>query len=60
MPVIYWVLLVGISIWGFYGIFSLYADSAWWGVNVNLAEANGVQVPFLLSGGWRERRAGFT
>jgi len=54
MPVIYWVLLVGISIWGFYGIFSLYADSAWWGVNVNLAEANGVQVPFLLSGGWRE------
>ncbi len=54
MPVIYWVLLAAVAAWGFYGIITLYADSAWWGVNVDMAEANGVQVPFLLSGGWRE------
>ncbi len=54
MPLIYWILLSGIMLWGLRGIVMLYADSAWWGMNVNLAETNGIQVPFLISAGWRE------
>jgi hypothetical protein len=54
LPVWYWIVLVGISIFGLRGIILLYADSNWWSYPVALAEQQGITVPFILSGGWRD------
>jgi hypothetical protein len=54
LPIRYWIVLVGISLYGFRGITALYADSNWWSYPVALAEQQNLTVPFILAGGWRD------
>lgn len=52
LPWWYWVLLVGVVVYGSGGIAILYLDSGWW--LFPSAEAQNVRVPFVIADGWRE------
>lgn len=54
LPVWYWALLVVIIGVGIRGMILLYANTDWWGYDAELAEMQGLQVPYLIAGGWRE------
>jgi len=54
LPVIYWLALGGLIVVGTFGLLQIYAATDWWNMSPELAEMQGVQVPYLIGGAWRE------
>lgn len=54
LPRWYWGIFLALAAVGLRGVIVQYADSGWWLYPAALAEARGLQVPFLLADGWRE------
>lgn len=54
LPVLYWLALAGLIVAGTLGLIQIYAATDWWGFSAELAEMQGIQVPYLISEAWRE------
>ncbi len=53
MPLLYWLVLIGISVYGVIGVIDLYAAPYWWEFASERARDIGITVPYLLGDGWR-------
>jgi len=53
-PSWYWVALLAVIIIGVRGTIIQYVDTDWWLFPAQSAEALGLRVPYIISGGWRE------
>lgn len=53
-PSWYWVALLAVIIIGVRGTIIQYVDTDWWLFPAQSAEALGLRVPHIISGGWRE------
>jgi hypothetical protein len=51
---LYWLALVGVSIYGAAQIVQTYVDSGWWIVSADSAAALNRHIPFLIADGFRE------
>lgn len=53
MPLLYWLALIAVTIYGVAGLLDTYWSSYWWQFSSRQGSEIGLTVPYLLGDGWR-------